>query len=54
MTYYWKIKDEDEYHWHADCHVNHYPAEGWTKGDKYPAGREQCDHCKAIDDKLEK
>jgi hypothetical protein len=51
MTYYWKKAGSDAYHWHKDCSLNKYPAEGWTSASQPPTGREKCNQCKAKDAK---
>lgn len=43
---YYHKKESDTYHWEISCSNNHYPAHGWEKTDKKPAGKEQCDQCK--------
>lgn len=45
--YYYKQDSSDAYHWELSCHLNKYPAEGWVKSETPPAGREQCNTCKA-------
>lgn len=44
--YYYK-DGSDTYHWETSCSNNQYPASGWHKSDTKPAGKEQCNQCKA-------
>ena len=45
--YYYKEHGADTYHWELSCTLNQYPAAGWKKSEVPPAGREQCNQCKA-------
>lgn len=45
--YYYKKEGRDVYHWERSCHLNKYPAPGWTSSNTPPAGREQCNECKS-------
>lgn len=44
--YYYKDSG-DTYHWETSCSLNNYPDARWTKGNERPAGKEQCNQCKA-------
>ncbi len=44
--YYYKV-GIDRYHWEKSCDKNNYPDPGWKKTDSKPAGKEQCNECKA-------
>ncbi len=44
---YYHKKGNDTYHWETSCSKNHYPAQGWEKTNTRPAGKEQCNECKA-------
>lgn len=46
--YYYKEEGSDAYHWHMECHKNHYPNSGWVKKKTKPSSREQCDSCQKI------
>jgi len=45
--YYYIEHGNDCYHWETSCSKNQYPASGWVKNNTPPAGREQCNDCKA-------
>lgn len=44
---YYHKKGKDTYHWERSCSKNHYPEAGWEKTNTPPAGKEQCNECKA-------
>ncbi len=44
---YYHKKGKDTYHWERNCSKNHYPEAGWEKTNTPPAGKEQCNECKA-------
>ena len=46
--YYYKTRGSDTYHWYRRCHKNNYPDEGWTKSERKPSNREQCDQCQSL------
>lgn len=44
---YYHKNGSDTYHWETSCSKNQYPATGWEKTYSVPAGKEQCNECKA-------
>lgn len=46
--YYYK-KTSDTFHWEITCSKNHYSSNDpeWVKTETRPAGREECNECKA-------